>query len=134
MKNNLSGQTKTESIHEVQESIEDPNYLNFIQKHEEIKGEEVSEFDSSEIEDYIEKENLDTEIKRLVIIIYNFLKSFITFVMGMSISEKQKSILIIFWGGFLFYSFVNGTFCAPVFYVLCIFLPTSLALINNKII
>lgn len=69
-----------------------------------------------------------------VIIIYNFLKSFITFVMGMSISEKQKSILIIFWGGFLFYSFVNGTFCAPVFYVLCIFLPTSLALINNKII
>ena len=63
LKNNLSGQTKTESIHEVQESIEDPNYLNFIQKHEEIKGEEVSEFDSSEIEDYVEKESLNTEIR-----------------------------------------------------------------------
>ena len=69
-----------------------------------------------------------------VIVIYKFLRSFIKFTIGMSASEKQNSILIIFWGGFLLYSFVNLTFCPPVFYVLFLFLPISLVLINNKII
>lgn len=69
-----------------------------------------------------------------VFIVYKFLSSFIQFTWKLSGSEKQKKIIVIFWLGFIFYSFVNGSFAAPVFYVLFIFLPTSIVLVNNKII
>lgn len=67
-----------------------------------------------------------------VFLIYKFLKETISFTLGLTNSEKQKSIVMVFWGGFVFYSFVNLTFAAPVFYVLFIFLPFSLVLVNNK--
>ncbi len=67
-----------------------------------------------------------------VFVVYKFLSSFIRFTWKLSASEKQKKIIMIFWLGFVFYSFVNGSFAAPVFYVLFIFLPTSIVLVNNK--
>lgn len=67
-----------------------------------------------------------------VFIIYKFLSSYIRFTWKLSASEKQKKFILIFWIGFIFYSFVNGSFAAPVFYVLFIFLPSSIVLVNNK--
>lgn len=69
-----------------------------------------------------------------IFVIYKFLRSIISFTWKLSISEKQRTILIVFWMGFIFYSFFNASFYSQAFYVIFIFLPTSLILVNNKLL
>ena len=65
-----------------------------------------------------------------VIVIYNFLVQFFKYVRRFCPSSKTSEMVNIFLSIYVLYNFFNTTFVEAIFYLIMIFLPLSLVLIN----